>query len=104
MLTPTHATPTMNARRFNRNLALIGVLWASVLVSGVGVVYSTYLSRQLFNELNSLHHTAGDLHVQWGQYLLEQSTWAAYSRVEQVAKDDLKMTVPPVETIVMVEK
>jgi len=104
MLKPTNANPALDRARFNRNLALVAVLWVSVVVSGVGVVYSTYLSRQLFNELNTLHHTAGDLHVQWGQYLLEQSTWAAYGRVEEVATDELHMTVPPAERIVMVEE
>jgi cell division protein FtsL len=44
------------------------------------------------------------LQVQWGQYLLERSTWAAYSRVEQVAVSELNMKAPVSTEIVMIRR
>lgn len=91
-------------RRFNRNAWVIAVLWFGIMVSGIGVIYSTHLSRQLFSELEIKRRTASDLHVEWGQYLLEQSTWAAYSRVEQVAADKLQMRSPEQKQIVIIRQ
>jgi cell division protein FtsL len=89
--------------RFSRNTCVaVGVLWLAILVSGIGVVYSTHLSRQLFSELETKRRMTSDLHVEWGQYLLEQSTWAAYSRVERIAAEELKMQMPARDKIVLV--
>lgn len=104
MLTPANANPAISAQHFRRNALIIAGLWFAVLASGLGVVYSTHLSRKLVNELNVARHQSSDLHVQWGQYLLEQSTWAAYNRVENVATDKLQMMVPPHQSIVIVKK
>ncbi len=91
-------------RRFNRNACLIGALWLAIMVSGVGVVHATHLSRQLFNELENKRRITSDLHVEWGQYLLEQSTWAAYSRVEQIAAEELDMQTPAYDRMVIVQQ
>lgn len=90
-------------RRFRRNAIVLAGLWIAVMASGVAVVYSTHLSRQLFSELESQRRIAAELHVQWGQYLLEQSTWAAYSRVERVAAEKLQMQSPQGQKIIVVQ-
>lgn len=84
-------------------ILFIVVLWVMVLASGLGVVYSTHLSRQLFAELDNLKRDSSQLHVEWGQYLLEQSTWSAFERVENVAINQLSMQVPESQQIVIVE-
>jgi len=91
-------------RRFKRNAVTLGLLWVAVMLSGIGVVYSTHLSRQLFNELEGQRRTAAELHVEWGQYLLEQSTWAAYSRVERIAAEKLEMESPAGQQIIVVQR
>lgn len=78
-------------------------LWLAVLASGLAVAYSTHLSRQLVAELDSLQHQAGDLHIEWGQYLLEQSTWGAFDRVASLATNQLNMHVPERRQVVIVE-
>ena len=35
-----------------------------------------------------------DLDIEWSQLLLEQSSWATHARVEQVARDNLRMKTP----------
>lgn len=89
-------------QRFNRNLVILTVLWICIMASGIGVVYSTHLSRQLFSELESKRRTVSELHVEWGQYLLEQSTWASYSRVERIAAEQLNMKQPSPENMVVI--
>lgn len=91
-------------RRFNRNLVVFGLLWFGIMASGLGVIYSTHLSRQLFSELESKRRTTSELHVEWGQYLLEQSTWASYSRVERIAAEQLDMRQPTPENMVVIRR
>lgn len=83
-------------------LLLIVPLWLSVIATGLAVVYSTHISRQLFAELDQLKRHNNELHVEWGQYLLEQSTWSALERVENLATNQLDMHVPANQHIVIV--
>lgn len=94
---PLHKQPLSAAQ-----VLLLAVLWVMVVVSALGVVASTQVVRRDVNELETLRREASHLQVQWGQYLLEQSTWAAYSRVEQAATSELNMMAPTPENIVMV--
>lgn len=80
----------------------VAVLWALVLVSALAVVASTHQTRNKVDRLETLRRDAAELQVVWGQYMLEQSTWAAYSRVERLAREELDMLLPRVEDIVMV--
>ncbi len=86
--------------------AVLGLvtLWLGVLLSAYAVVWTTHDSRQKINGLESLRRQAADLQVEWGQYLLEQSAWAAYSRIERLALQDLDMIIPDSEKIVMVKE
>ena len=72
----------------------VPVLWVAVLGSSLGVVYAKHEARTRFYELQKLTQRRDDLEIEWGQLQLEQSTWATHGRVEQVARDDLRMTIP----------
>jgi|GEM_PF-2025078 len=72
-------------------------LWLGCFVSALGVVYTTFKSRTATQSLEVLRRESTQLQVASGQYLLEKSSWAAYSRVEQVAVNKLKMKVPKSE-------
>lgn len=80
----------------------IAVLWVLVLVSALAVVASTHQTRNKVDRLETLRRDAAELQVVWGQYMLEQSTWAAYSRVERLAREELGMVLPRFDDIVMV--
>lgn len=80
----------------------IAVLWLLVVGSALGVVASTHEVRKQVNGLETLRRQAAQLQVEWGQYLLEQSTWGAYSRVETIAAQKLDMIPATAEQIVMV--
>lgn len=82
-------------------LLLVGAA-ALALASAAGVIYSVYVSRQMVSELQSLQREGEQLQVQWGQLLLEKSTWGSYTRVEQTARARLGMYLPTVQEIVVV--
>ena len=75
-----------------------------VVASALGVIYSSYKSRQLFSDLQQQNREAMRLEEDWGRLLLEQSTWASHARVERLAKSELTMVVPEPETIVVVKR
>jgi cell division protein FtsL len=66
------------------------------------VVANTQQVRRDVNQLETLRREASHLQVEWGQYLLEESTWAAYSRIEGIANKELNMMAPTTEHVVMV--
>lgn len=76
--------------------------WIFCVGSAFGVVYSTFESRKATHELEELRREAAGLKVISGQFLLEQSSLAAYSRVESIAKQQLGMFDPSAEQTVLV--
>lgn len=81
---------------------LVAGLWLAVLISAVGVTYSSHQCRQRYSELAALRSAENRLQVEWGQLLLEQSSLAALGRIERIAVDRLAMRVPETSAIVMV--
>ena len=72
------------------NLVLVAVLVACAL----SVVSARHQARKLFIALQSEQAHARALDVEWGQLQLEISTWLMHNRVEEVARDRLKMAIP----------
>ncbi len=70
------------------------VIWCAAVGSAIAVVYSTYSSRIATQKLELLRREAIGLRIVSGQYLLEKSSWAEYSRVEQLAREELNMKIP----------
>ncbi|HWV14092.1 MAG TPA: cell division protein FtsL [Cellvibrio sp.] len=94
-------SPSIVKIAYGRLLAVV-CLWLLTIVSALGVVASTQEVRRAVNQLETLRREAAQLQVEWGQYLLEESTWAAYSRVEGIATQELNMLAPTSERVVMV--
>jgi len=96
----------MNLNLLNRleplsiELPILLVLLA-VIASSMAVVYSKYVWRTEFVQLQKLEYKRDKLDEEWGRLLLEQSTWANPARVEQQARRRLKMIVPTVEMTVI---
>ena len=83
------------------SLILIGLM-AVLLISGLFVVGTTHSNRYQFNQLQELRSEANALNVEWGQLLIEQSTFGVEGRIEQKAIESLAMRVPNFGQIVMV--
>ena len=70
------------------------LLLVAVVLCALSVVTSQHKARKLFIELQKEKEQAQQMEVEWGQLQLEQSTWAAPARVEQVAVQKLQMHLP----------
>ena len=69
-------------------------LAALIVACALGVVAAQHKARKLYSELEREQEHMRQLEVEWGQLQLEQSTWAAHSRVEKLAREKLQMTAP----------
>lgn len=88
--------------RIAREAVQLAVAAVLAVSSAVAVIHAVHTSRLLVNELQSLQREGEELQVQWGQLLLEKSTWGSYARVEQTARSELDMYLPSVQEIVAV--
>lgn len=79
-------------------------LWCVCLTTALGVVYSTHKARQSTQTLEALRKEASELKIMSGKYMLEKSSWSAYSRVEAIATEDLNMVLPEHNNTVLVYK
>jgi cell division protein FtsL len=86
----------------NRTTIALFIALTLVLVAGLSVVTTTHENRFAFNELQVMRHEANGLEVEWGQLLIEQSTFGVEGRIEQKAFEQLQMEVPDIAKIVMV--
>jgi cell division protein FtsL len=71
-----------------------GVLAFAVLSSALSIVDAAHRCRQDYTRLQALEIEQWRMQEHWGRLLLEQSTWAAHHRVEQLARKELGMHLP----------
>jgi len=75
-------------------------LWFLVLLivgtvgTGIGIVYTKYLSRVEFVELQALRAERQKLEVRWGELRLEEAALTTQSRIETKARGLLGMYLP----------
>lgn len=75
---------------------LIPLLVLGVIASAIGVVYSKHLARGLTTQWEQSQAQRDKLDVEWRNLRLEQSAMAEHSRVEEIARERLRM-VPVVD-------
>ncbi len=83
---------------------LFVVVFAAFVGSSAGVIYSAHKTRQMYRELQSLQRIQDDLDSEYEKLLLEQSAWARYVRVDQLAREELGMIAPPPESLVVIHQ
>lgn len=74
-----------------------------LVVTALAVVYSKNQSRALFKAMEEQGRLAEQYEVEWGQLQLELSTLAEQNRVEQIAKERLKLIIPEREKIIYIK-
>lgn len=89
-------------KAFRQQMLWVCVLWLAVLVSALTVIYSSFDTRNQFNALEELRSERNALQVEWGKYLLEESAWASFERIEKTAVDTLGMKIPEGQQLVVV--
>jgi len=84
----------------NRLLSVVGI---ALLLSALAVIYSKYYSRLVFIEIQKQERALDQYEVEWGQMQLELTMLAEQNRVELVAKEQLKLFMPPREKIIYIK-
>lgn len=86
--------------------ALRGVeitLLALILLSALAVSWTVHETRRLTSLAQQLQGEHDRLQTEWGQLLLEHSTWGSYTRVERLAREKLNMLSPEGDHKVLVK-
>jgi len=83
-------------------LGLILPLAIAVAASGLFVIKAKHQSRQLFVELEALNRERDRLQVDWGRLQIEQSTWGTHPRIEFLASEQLSLSSPIADDIIVV--
>ncbi|WP_028536707.1 cell division protein FtsL [Paludibacterium yongneupense] len=73
---------------------LNAVLLAILVVASWSVVTSQYVSRKLYSDLQKEQKSEQQLDVEYGQLMLEQSTWGAHALIQHAAETRLDMHTP----------
>ncbi|MDI1230154.1 MAG: cell division protein FtsL [Methylobacter sp.] len=81
----------------------LGGLILVLLISALAVIYSKYQSRLIFIDIQKQERALDQYEVEWGQLQLELTTLAEQNRVEQVAREQLKLVMPLRERIVYIK-
>ena len=68
------------------------------------MVFIKHESRELFIELEGLKQARDELNIQWSELKSLENRWANPVRIEQLAKENLEMQKPNIESIRIYKK
>ncbi|HWG10346.1 MAG TPA: cell division protein FtsL [Rhodanobacteraceae bacterium] len=80
------------------------LLLLAVMASAIAVVWARHQGRVAFVESNRLQDQKDALNVEFGRLELEQATWAAPGRIEQIARSQLGMVTPAPDQVEMIRQ
>jgi cell division protein FtsL len=83
--------------------AVVALLGVAAFLSALAVIDARHQNRVQFAALQELDAKRDQLNVEWGQLLLEQSTWSTHAYIEQSATQKLGMSMPQRAEIVVVK-
>lgn len=89
-----HLSGPFTGTIFTKQAMLLVLLGGLCMAQAMGVIYVKQSRRLLHAKLQSMYAGRDKLQVEWSKLLLEQSTWQADARVEQIARERLGMVVP----------
>jgi cell division protein FtsL len=76
-------------------MARLNVILLLLLIAcALSLVTSRHQSRKLFVDLEREQLRARSYDTEYGQLQIEQSTWAMPTRVEKIAREQLRMQLP----------
>lgn len=83
--------------------SIMAALLALVIISACALVYVRHQHRVTFVALQELLQQRDQLNIQWGQLLLEQSTFSFHHYVNTTARKRLGMRLPQPEAIITLD-
>ena len=84
----------LRATFFVNNSKIVLRLIIAIFISALFLVLVKNAYHQAFMKLQSLKQEHDMLHTEWMQLMIEEGTWGNYDRVNQIATQQLNMTVP----------
>lgn len=78
----------------SKTMYLLIFLIGSILLSALAIVYCTNSYRSTFSQVELQEQQTHILQLQWGQLLLEQASLETPARVEELARNQLRMILP----------
>jgi|GEM_PF-160700 len=90
----TDQAPLISMGQVFEPLLAVSLLVTVVIISSLAVIYTAYDYRRLFHQHQTLVRESDNYRIEWGQLLIEQSTWGSNSRVEKVAAESMDMRAP----------
>ena len=79
------------------------MLLAALVLCSLSLVTSRHQARKLFVELEREQARTRQLETEYGQLRLEPSTWGMPARVEKIARENLRMQLPPAGRVEIVD-
>ncbi len=68
------------------------------------MIFIKHESRELFIELEGLKQARDELNIQWSELKSLENRWANPVRIEQLAKENLEMQKPNIESMRIYKK
>jgi cell division protein FtsL len=87
----------------NLSRSVVALLGVAVFLSAIALIDARHQNRVLFEQLEHLHQERDQLNINWGQLLLEQSTWSTHAYIEQSATQRLEMGIPADPQVLVVK-
>ena len=87
-----------------RQFWVLSFMVVSVFASSISLVYVKAMDRMLYSNLQSLQKQRDNDSIEWGQLLLEQSTWSTQARIESIAETKLDMQMSEQNKVIMVRE
>ncbi|HEY3858476.1 MAG TPA: cell division protein FtsL [Gammaproteobacteria bacterium] len=87
----------------NLSRSVVALLGGAVFLSAIALIDARHQNRVLFEQLEHLHQERDQLNINWGQLLLEQSTWSTHAYIEQSATQKLDMGIPADPQVLVVK-
>ena len=82
----------------------VNVILLLVLIGcALSLVTSRHHARRLFVALTREQAQARQYETEYGQLSLEQSTWGMPARIEKIARENLRMQLPPAARVEVVD-
>ena len=74
-----------------------------LLISATAVIYTKYLTRFHFSQLQDLRAQRDAIDVEWNRLRLEEAALSTHARVESKARRELGMFAPKAGEVLLIE-
>jgi len=86
-----------------KNTIALAGLTLLLIVSALTVIYSKYQTRLLLGEIQNVEKKLDHYEIEWGRLQLELTMLTEENRIEEIARNHLKMVMPERDKIIYIK-